>query len=37
MSQTYFFKLLPGDFTDSHKTLHTAFVDAPEKKLLKQF
>ena len=31
--QTYFFKLLPGDFTDFHATLHTASVDSPDKKL----
>ena len=37
MSQTYFFELLPGDFTDLHGTLHTASVDSPDKKLLKEF
>ena len=35
MSQTYFFDLLPGDFTDLHQTSHTASVDSPDKKLLK--
>ena len=27
MPKTYFFKLLPGDFTDLHQTWHTASVD----------
>ena len=37
MSQTYYFKLLPGHFTDFHETLYTASVDSPDKKLLKEF
>ena len=32
MKQTYFFKLLSGDFTDLHQTLHTASLDSPDKK-----
>ena len=35
MSQTYFFKLLSGNFTDLHETLHTASVDSPDKNVLK--
>ena len=35
MSQTYFFKLLPGDFTYLHQTFYTASVDSPDRKLLK--
>ena len=31
MLQTYFFKPLPADFTDLHKTLLTASVDPPYK------
>ena len=34
MSQTYFFELLLGDFTDLHETLHTASVDPPDKKVI---
>ena len=34
-SQNYFFKLVPGDFTKLHKTLHTTSVDPPDKKILK--
>ena len=37
MLQTYFFELLPGNFTDLHETLHSAFVDPPDKTLLKEF
>ena len=29
MLQTYFFKLLPGTFTDLNQTLHTASLDCP--------
>ena len=36
MLQTYFFKLLQGDFSNLHKTLHTASVDPPDKKLIKE-
>ena len=32
MLQTYFFKLLPSNFTNCHKTLHTASVDLPDIK-----
>ena len=35
ISQTYFFKLVPGNFTDLQQTLHTASVDTPEKKVIK--
>ena len=31
MSHTYFFKLLPDDFTDLHNILHTTSVDSPDK------
>ena len=34
MSQSYFFELLPGNFTDLYETWHDASVDPPDKKLL---
>ena len=37
MLKTYFFELLPGDFSDLHETWHTASVDTPDKKFLKEF
>ena len=36
MLQTYFFELLLGNFTNLHKTLRTASVDSPDKKLLQK-
>ena len=37
MLQTNFFKLLPGDITNLHQTLHTASMDSPDKKIVKEF
>ena len=37
MLQTYFFELLPGNYTDLHQTLHKASVDSLHKQLLKEF
>ena len=37
MSQTYFFELLPGDFTDLHDTLYTATMDSPDNNFQVQF
>ena len=37
MLKTYFFELLPADFTDLPETWHTASVDPPDKKLSKDF
>ena len=37
MSKTYFFELLPGDFTNLHKTWHTASVDPSDRRILKEF
>lgn len=37
ISQIYYFKLVPGDFTDLQQTLHTASVDTPVIKLSKKF
>lgn len=36
ISQIYYFKLVPGDFTDLQQTLHTASVDTPVIKLSKK-
>ena len=36
MLKTYFFKLLPGDFTNLYETWHTSSVDPPDKKLSKE-
>ena len=36
MTKTYFFELLPGDFSNLHGTWHTASVDPPDKKVIKR-
>lgn len=36
ISQIYYFKLVPGDFTNLQQTLHTASVDTPVIKLSKK-